>query len=162
MGGTERVKLLPPLNDNLSRKQAFMSQVQHIALAPERQALRDANQLRIVSTQEEGGPIRHLPNGVYGFTGAPATNEIPLFAKPIYECFEIQKRANGELFFIGYVTEKEQQIIEKGLDPVVADLYPEPHDEAVNLVAISGSRVDRRRPPTRDNGNSMKVDIGPR
>lgn len=139
-----------------------MSQVQHIALAPERQALRDANQLRIVTAQEEGTAIRHLPNGVYGFTGAPATNEIPLFIKPIFECFEIHKRADGEVVFIGYVTEEEKQLIEQGLEPVVADLYPEPHDDALKLVAIPGTRVDRRRPPTRDNGNSMKVDIGPR
>ncbi|MGJ5814968.1 hypothetical protein [Paludibaculum fermentans] len=139
-----------------------MSQVQQIALAPERQALRDANQLRAVNSQEEGTAIRHLPNGVYGFTGAPATNEIPLFSKPVFECFEVQKRADGELVFVGYVTEKEKQTIEQGLEPVVADLYPEPHGEAVQLISIPGTRVDRRRPPTRDNGNSMKVDIGPR
>ncbi|WP_321473782.1 hypothetical protein [uncultured Paludibaculum sp.] len=139
-----------------------MSQVQHIALAPERQALRDANQLRAVNAQEEGTGVRHLPGGVYGFTGAPATNEIPLFGKPVFECFEVQKRADGGLVFVGYVTEKEKQVIEQGLDPVVADLYPEPHGESSALVAIPGVRVDRRRPPTRENGNSMKVDIGPR
>lgn len=139
-----------------------MSQVQHIALSPERAALRSAQQLRLVKSEEEGTAVRYLPGGLYGFTGAPATNEIPLFAKPVFECFEIQKWADGSLVFVGYVTAKEKQLIEAGLDPIVADLYPEPHGESTALVAIPAVRVDRRRPPTRDNGNSMKVDIGPR
>lgn len=62
---------------------------QHLALSPERESLRQSLGLRIVTVQEEGSSIRRIPNGIYGFTGAPATDEIPLFIKPIFECFEI-------------------------------------------------------------------------
>lgn len=139
-----------------------MAQVETIALAPERDALRSANGVRVVTREEEGTSVRYLPAGVYGFTGAPATTEMPLFAKPVFEAFEIQKLADGGLLFVGYVTPDEKNVIDAGLDPVVVDLYPEPHEAATALVTIPGERVDRRRPPTRDQGNSMKTDIGPR
>lgn len=139
-----------------------MAQVEQIALTPEREALRSANGVRVVTREEEGTGVRYLPGGVYGFTGAPATAELPLFGKPMYEAFEIQKLADGGLVFVGYVTADEKKVIEAGSEPVVVDLYPEPRDAANTLVTIPGERVDRRRPPTRDHGNSMKVDIGPR
>ncbi len=62
-----------------------MSKALHNSLLPERQALRDGSNLRIVTSKEEGTDIQHLPAGVYGFTGAPAAAEIPLFIKPYFE-----------------------------------------------------------------------------
>ncbi len=136
-----------------------MSKAPHNSLLPERQALRDGSNLRIVTSKEEGTDIQHLPAGVYGFTGAPATAEIPLFIKPYFECFEIHKLSNGETAWVGYVTEQERTDYEKGAEPVTVDLYPDPHEQAVCLVRVPASRVDRRRPPTRDKGNSMRMDI---
>jgi len=138
-----------------------MAQEKHIAWSPEREALRAGFRLRIVDKTEEGSDISVLPEGVYGFTGAPATAEIPLFVQPYFECYEIHKLPGGETAWVGYVTEREYQQYEQGAGPMNLDLYPEPHGEAKKLVRIVGSRVDRRRPPTRDNGNSMKMEIGP-
>lgn len=136
-----------------------MSKAPHNSILPERQALRDGSKLRIVTSQEEGTDIQHLPEGIYGFTGAPATAEIPLFIRPYFECFEIHKLGNGETAWVGYITEPERATVEGGREPVTVDLYPDPFDSATSLVRIPSSRVDRRRPPTRDKGNFMRMDI---
>ena len=41
-------------------------------------------------------------------------------------------------------------------------LYPDPHGESQRLISIPLSRVDRRRPPSREEGNWMKMDLAPR
>lgn len=139
-----------------------MSKAPHNSLLPERQALRDGSNLRIVTTKEEGTDIQYLPAGVFGFTGAPATAEIPLFIKPYFECFEIHKLASGETAWVGYVTETEHAGYVSGGEPLTVDLYPDPHDDATFLLCIPASRVDRRKPPTRDKGNSMRMEIAPK
>ncbi len=138
-----------------------MSQGKHIAWSSEREALRSGSGLRLVEEKEEGLDISRLPAGVYGFTGSPATGEIPLFRQPYFQCYEVQKLAGGEVVWIGYVSDQEYAQYDHGAEPVTLDLYPEPHGEAKKLVCILQSRVDRRRPPTRDSGNSMKIEIGP-
>jgi len=139
-----------------------MSKALHNSLLPERQALRDGSNLRIVTSKEEGTDIQHLPAGVYGFTGAPAAAEIPLFIKPYFECYEVHKLADGQSAWVGYVTKEELASFQRGSDPVTLDLYPDPYDQAVCLICIPESRVDRRKPPTRDKGNSMHMDIAPK
>lgn len=136
-----------------------MSKAPHNSLLPERQTLRDGSNLRSVTAKEEGTDIQHLPAGIFGFTGAPATAEIPLFIKPYFECFEVHKLADGDTAWVGYVTEQESAGYEEGSEALSLDLYPDPHDQAVCLVRVSASRVERRRPPTRDRGNSMRMEI---
>ena len=139
-----------------------MSKAPHNSLLSERQALRDDSNLRIVTTKEEGTDIQYLPAGVFGFTGAPATAEIPLFIKPYFECFEIHKLANGDTAWVGYVTEQELAGYERGSEAVTVNLYPDPHEDATHLLRVPASRVDRRRPPTRDKGNSMRMELAPK
>lgn len=139
-----------------------MSQDTHIALTPERQALRDRLNLRVVTVEENGIPVDRLPEGVFGFTTSPSSDELPLFHKPIYQCTEIHKPAGGTISFIGYVTKKEAETLQAGAEPMALNLYPEPYEEATELVSIPDSRVDRRRLPTRDHGNAMKMDIAPK
>lgn len=136
-----------------------MSQETHIALSAERQALRDRLKLRLVTPEENGMPVDRLPEGVYGFTTSPSSDELPLFNKPIYQCTEIQKLKGGEVIFLGYLTKKEAEALESGAEPMAVDLYPEPYGEATVLVSIPDSRVDRRKLPTRDHGNAMKVEV---
>lgn len=107
-------------------------------------------------------PVDRLPAGVYGYTSSPSTEELPLFRKPILECFEIHKLADGEICWIGYVTGQEHQDFEQGAEPCTLDLYPEPHEQSTKLISVPASRVDRRKPPTRDHGNSMRLEIAPR
>lgn len=136
-----------------------MSKAPHNSLLPERQALRDSSNLRIVTAKEEGTDVQFLPAGVYGFTGAPAAAEIPLFSKPYFECFEIHKLAGGETAWVGYLTEQERAGYQQGGEHLTLDLYPEPHEQATCLVRVTETRVERRRPPTRDKGNSMRMEI---
>lgn len=106
-------------------------------------------------------PADRLPDGVFGYTTSPATDEVPLFDIPIVRCFEIHKVAGGELRWIGYVTEKEAEAFKAGVEPVSIDLYPDPYDQASVLISVPETRVDRRKPPTRDHGNSMRLDLAP-
>lgn len=138
-----------------------MSQEQHPALTVERMKLRESLGLRVIRDEEEGRHIDSQLAGVYGFTGAPATEELPLFVKPIYRCTEVHKLASGEIHLLGYVTGKEAGAFDAGSEPIVINLYPDPFGESTKLISIPLSRIDRRRPPTRDEGNSMMVEIAP-
>lgn len=138
-----------------------MSNTQHLALTAEREEFRNRFNVRIIDEKEEGLPIRRLPAGVYGFTTSPATDEIPVFIKPVYQCVELMKDAGGDVHFVGYLTEAEKAIYEKGAEPFSADFYPEPYEDHTALVAIHAGRIDRRKPPTRDHGNPMRIDVGP-
>lgn len=139
-----------------------MSQDPHPALSSERQSLREHFNVRPITPDEDGWPVNQLPEGVSGFTGAPATDELPLFSKPIFRCFEIFKLAGGELCFVGYVNDADLQAFQAGMEPSTVTLYPDPYESATKLVGIIETRVDRRRPPTRDNGNAMVMEIAPK
>jgi hypothetical protein len=138
-----------------------MSKEQHPAFSAERIALRERLGLRTVRDDEEGRNIDIQAAGIYGFTGAPATEELPLFVKPIYRCTEVHKLATGEVQLLGYVTEKEAAAFADGSEPIILNLYPDPAGESTKLVSIPLSRVDRRKPPSRDDGNVMVVEIAP-
>jgi hypothetical protein len=139
-----------------------MAEETHPALTSERQALRDRLNLRLVTAEENGMPVDRLPEGVYGYTTSPSSDELPLFVKPIYQCTEIHKPVGGPVHFIGYLTKKEAETFLAGAEPMTVDVYPEPYEESTELVSIPDSRVDRRRLPTRDHGNAMKVEIAPK
>lgn len=138
------------------------NQETHPALSPEREALRARHGVRAVTSVEEGHSAQALPLGVYGFTGAPAAPEMPLFTHPIVRCTEVHKTADGEIYLIGYVQPAQLQTIEQGSTPARLDLFPDPRGESTALVAIPMSRIDARHPPTRENGNSMALEIAPK
>jgi hypothetical protein len=138
-----------------------MSLEQHPALTAERIALREKLGLRSVRDEEEGRNIEMQATGIYGYTGAPATEELPLFIKPVYRCTEVHKLASGEVCLLGYVTPKEAQAFEAGTEPIIVQLYPDPVGESNSLISVPVGRIDRRRPPSRDDGNSMMVEIAP-
>lgn len=139
-----------------------MAQDQNVTLSPERQALRARAQVRLVRPEEEGFGIRRLPDGVYGYSSAASSDEIPLFARPIYGAFEVHKLAGGEVAWVGYVTEADFRRFEEGSEPFEMELYPEPWGEATRLVCVPASRVDRRRPQARENGMPMRIEVAPR
>lgn len=139
-----------------------MSQELHPALTEERIAFRAQFKLRQVTDQENGSPLARLPEGVFGYSTSPATDELPIFTKPVFRCFEMHKYADGQVAWIGYVTAKEKQDFDSGAEPMTLDLYPDPYEQSTQLIVIPSSRVDRRKPPTRDFGNAMKMEIGPK
>jgi len=135
-----------------------MSQ-QHPSSTPERQSLRERHALRLVTAKEEGVPVRRLSEGVFGYTGSPASEELPLFMVPTFRCFEIHKRKGGEVAFIGYVTEPQYDALQKGAEALALDLYPDPYEASTRLAAIPLSRIDRRKQQARDAGSPMRVDV---
>jgi len=139
-----------------------MSQDNHPALSPEREALRARHGVRAVTSEEEGDDVKLLSAGIYGFTSAPAAPQLPLFIHPIVRSTEVHKTADGEIYLVGYVDPAEAPGIESGSEPVRASLYPEPRDKATALVALPMSRIGHRHPPARDNGNFMTVEIEPK
>ena len=136
-----------------------MSHEEHAALGPEREALRRTHGVRELSENEEGGDATALPASIYGFTGAPAAAELPLYGTPIFRGTEVHKTADGEILLLGYVAPGEAAAIEQGAEPLTVDLYPDPYESAQTLVAVPLSRIDHRKPPTRVHGNPMRTDI---
>jgi hypothetical protein len=143
------------------KERETMSQDQHPAMTSSREALRQQHGVRVVSASEEGVDAAALPPGVYGFTGAPAAREMPLYATPIFRGTEVHKTAGGEICLLGYVTAQEAAAIEQGAEPLVVDLYPDPYEQAQALISVPLARVDHRKPPTRVQGNSMRTEISP-
>lgn len=134
----------------------------HPALNADRAEVRAKYNLRPLSGEESGLPVALLPCGVYGFTTSAATSEIAVFDKPVFRCFEVHKLADGEIRFAGYLKEDEYRAVEDGAEPVTVSLYPDPYEEASVLAVIPLSRIDRRRPPLRDAGSPMKLEISPK
>ena len=139
-----------------------MSDSVHPAHSPERAAFRNRFAVRLVTVMEEGSDLRRLPDGVYGYTTAGDINELPVFIKPIYQCFEVHKLAGGEICFVGYLTEKEYQAFQGGTEALTVALYPEAHEDSTTLVSVPMSRIDRAKPPSRDDGNWMKLEVSPK
>jgi hypothetical protein len=118
--------------------------------------------LRSLTVDEIGLPVARLPEGVHGFTTSAASSEVAAFDKPVFRSFEVHKLQDGEVRFLGYMTSADQQVFESGLEPATVDLYPDPYEEASNLVAVPVSRIDRKRPPLRDFGSPMKLELAPK
>lgn len=136
-----------------------MSIEQTAALSAAREQLRAASGLRPLSRSEEGAPLAAVPNGTYGFSTSAATSEIAVFSKPVFRSFELHKLASGEIRYVGYVCPAEERTLAGGSEPAVINLYPDPYDQATILVQVSASRIDRKRPPLRDLGSPMQLEI---
>ncbi len=117
--------------------------------------------LRPLSVDEIGFPLARLPEGVYGFTTSAASTEVAVFDKPVFRSFELHKLQGGEVLYVGYMTAADQQLLEAGLEPATVDIYPDPYEQASNLVTVPASRIDRKRPPLRDFGSPMKLEVAP-
>ena len=135
---------------------------QHPALSQERIEVRARMNLRSLTVEEIGLPLARLPEGVYGFTTSAASSEVAVFDKPVFRSFELQKLQGGEVLYLGYMTSADQQVFESGLEPATVDLYPDPYKEASHLVVVPATRIDRKRPPLRDLGSPMKLELAPK
>ncbi len=131
----------------------------HPAHTPEREAFRQRFALRPLTSEEEGANLHHLPEGIYGYTTSAGADEIPVFNKPVFQCFEIHKAAGGDVSYVGYLSEKEYSAVQNGAEAVTVSLYPEPYGDATRLLSVPLSRIDRIKPPVRDQGNWMKLEI---
>ena len=119
--------------------------------------LRAAHRVRLVDDAEEGFAADRLPNGVYGFTYAPAEASIPLFVKKNWHSFEIHKLEDGEILLVGFVTAKEAEMIRSGQQGEVI-LFPDPWEESKELVSVPMSRaLPAKKGPSREGGNGLKI-----
>ncbi|MBA3972761.1 MAG: hypothetical protein C0504_00930 [Candidatus Solibacter sp.] len=112
-----------------------------------------------MKAEESGSPLASLPEGVYGFTTSAATTEVAVFDKPVFRSFEVHKLQGGEILYLGYMNEADLKVFESGAEPVSVDLYPDPHEPATHLAGVPESRITRKRPPLRDQGSPMKLQI---
>ncbi|MBM3777533.1 MAG: hypothetical protein FJW23_04735 [Acidimicrobiia bacterium] len=113
---------------------------------PEQERLRAAYGLRLVSAEEEGTGVDALPPGVYGFTYSAALPNAPLFAVPRFRCYENQKRPNGQVVLVGFVSDAHARALSAGGDTVVEILLqPAPEAGAETLVEIPQERIRHHR-----------------
>ena len=132
---------------------------QHPAFSTEREQVRAKSNLRPLNGAETGCPLASLPEGIYGFTTSAATSEIALFDKPVFRSFEVHKLQGGETVYLGYMNDADLKAFEDGAEPVTVNLYPDPGEPAAHLTMVPASRIDRKRPPMRDFGSPMKLEI---
>jgi hypothetical protein len=120
--------------------------------------LRVEHKLRAIDKAEEGTPAERLPNGVYGFTYAPA-EAVPLFARKSWHSFEVHKRGDGSQHLVGFVTPKEAETVRRGAQAEIT-LFPDPWEESTVLVSVPLSRATpSKKGPSREGGNGLKVAI---
>jgi hypothetical protein len=120
--------------------------------------LRAEYKLRLVTTQEEGEALAHLPGGVYGFTASPGCSAMPVFAKPSYGGFEVQKLPDGTEKLLGYMKPDDAEQYEQGRE-VEGMLYPAAYGEARQLVAIDVARIVPTTRTPREDGNGLRLTI---
>jgi hypothetical protein len=123
-----------------------------------REELRNAHQVRIITDSEEGVATKHLSNGVYGFTYAPAQDGVPLFQKPATQSYEVHKLRDGSEHILCYVSDAGLAKLESAVEVADVTLYPEEFKDAVNLTSVAVSRVASQKFATsRIDGNYLKI-----
>jgi hypothetical protein len=123
--------------------------------------LRAKKQLQPVASQDEGVPLGVLPDLIYGFTYSPLNESTPLFAKRLFQTFEVHKLTDGVVHLIGFVKDDEAKAIFEGSAGMDVNLYPEPRNESARLVEIPLERVIKARPVSRSDGNYMPLHLDP-
>ena len=70
----------------------------------DRANVRKLHKVALVPANLEGFSIRDVPNGLYGFTYAPANDDAGLFRSRMFQSFEMHKGADGNVYVLGFVT----------------------------------------------------------
>lgn len=127
----------------------------------ERESLRARHGVRALSDSEEGFGVDRLPNGVYGFTYAPALPSAPLFVKKTYHSFEMHKLPDGALVVVGFLPQEMADRVEAGREAIRINLYPDPQDDAVRAVSVPLSRMARVREHSAREGKGLDLELAP-
>lgn len=123
--------------------------------------LRSKNQVRLVTEDEDGTGIDHLPNGVYGFTCSPAEEDFPLFVQKALRSYEAHKLGDGTAVLVGFLTQGESLQMSAGRESVTVHLFSDPQEEADVLVTIPMTRVQRHEQHSQRTGKGLELQIGP-
>ncbi|HXG91443.1 MAG TPA: hypothetical protein VNN73_03620 [Blastocatellia bacterium] len=126
----------------------------------EREALRASHQVKLLEEKQQGFGVDNLPGGVYGFSFSPH-NEAPLFQNKLFRNFEVHKLADETVHFIGYVSEDDAARLSNQNDYAEVILYPDKWQDALKIVSLPRARLLKTKGPSRDEGNGMKLKLGP-
>jgi hypothetical protein len=129
-----------------------------LSMGKAREQLRSEHQVRLISPDEEGYGFHRTPNGVYGFTYAPAT-ETPIFNRHSYHSFEVHKCPDGSGFLLVHCTPEDALRLRKG-GVVEVRAYPDRWQEATQLVAVPmDAIVSSLYKPVREDGNAIPLRV---
>jgi hypothetical protein len=123
--------------------------------------LRTQHQVRLVTDEEDGTGIDRLPNGVYGFTYSPASENFPLFKKRDLNSYEAHKLPNGSTLLVGYSNKDEADAVETSKEAAVLHLFPDPKGDATSLVVLPMARVVGHRENSQREGKGFEVRVSP-
>ncbi len=123
--------------------------------------IRSAHKLRALTDDESGSGVDKLPNGVYGFTYSPAIENFPLFAERDLRSYEGHKHADGNVVLLGYLTAQEKAVYEAASEKATIHLFPEPKDDATELVTVPMTRVLGQVEYSQRTGKGLELSVGP-
>lgn len=121
--------------------------------------IRAERKLRALSFEESGTGVHRLPKGVFGFTYSPAEDNFPLFKDRDLRSFESHKLDDGRVVLLGFLTGEERARLESSSKTRI-HLFPEPKDQAVELVTVPMSRVLSHVENSARTGTGLALDIG--
>lgn len=121
--------------------------------------LRKTNNVRIVSSVEEGTGVNALPTGVYGFTYSPGLPNAPLFAERRFRSYETHKLRDGEVYVIAFTDLETAAVLQATATERTIQVQPEPDDTANVLVTIPYSRIRHHRQYAAPNQHGFTVTI---
>jgi hypothetical protein len=123
--------------------------------------LRNEHKVRILRPEEEGTAFEKLPNGVYGFTYAPAT-ETPLFANESYHSFELHKLPDDSGRLLVFCTPDEASKLNANREIFEISAFPDSWEAATQLGAVPLDRIMNTiyRQVRRD-GNAIPLNLAP-
>jgi hypothetical protein len=126
-----------------------------------RERLRAEHDVSLVPVAHEGSSFHKLPNGVYGFTYAPAT-ETPLFQRHSYHSYEVHKTSSGGGYIICFVTSSDAELLRTSVERLNVTVYPDVYDDATVLVSIALDRVlNNNSKALRRDGNPVSLELAP-
>jgi len=134
---------------------------QQAAEDPEREALRAQHQVRPLTEEEDGYALHSLPDGVYGFTGAVATRDAPLFRKSILHSFEVHKRPDGTVLLVGCVSPADASKLDGTRQSATIKLFAERQDGASTLVSLPLHQILRHKEHSQRIGGGVQLEIEP-
>ena len=131
------------------------------AATPDQELLREAHQVRVVSSEEEGNGVSALPGGVYGFTYSPGLSNAPLFAIRRYRSYETHKLPSGDVFIVGFATADIARELSIATQEMTLQIHPQPENEYQTLVTIPYSRIRHHRQYAAPNQDGFTVTVQP-
>jgi hypothetical protein len=127
----------------------------------DQELLRTAHQVGLVSAQQEGVGVGHLPGGLYGFTYSPGLPGAPLFAIRRYRSYEVHKLPSGDVFVIGFAKPDVARALSTASEEMTLQIHPQPEDGFETLVTIPYSRIRQHRQYAAPNQDGFTVTVRP-